>query len=126
MKAILKHNFIRFLIVGVLNTLIGYGTFYLLFRYFQIQPYLANAIGYVVALAVAFSLSKDFVFEKSYRAGMVTKFIFAFLLSFGLNQLVLFLLISNAYIIPELAQVVAMASYTLTFYFLNKHFVFGR
>ncbi len=57
MKKVLNNNFVRFLIVGTVNTLIGYGVFYLLLTYCDAQAYLANSAGYMVALIVAFLLS---------------------------------------------------------------------
>ncbi len=124
MKKVLNNNFVRFLIVGTVNTLIGYGVFYLLLTYCDAQAYLANSAGYMVALIVAFLLSKTFVFESKYTHQMVPRFILAFLVAFFINQLVLLSLIQRFQIIPEFAQVVAMSVYTIIFYFLNKKFVF--
>ncbi|SMQ61823.1 Putative flippase GtrA (transmembrane translocase of bactoprenol-linked glucose) [Pseudidiomarina planktonica] len=119
-------EFFRFLVVGVINTAVGYGVFYLLLRYLHVQPYLANAIGYCVALSVAFTLSRCFVFNKTYKPRMVLNFTIAFILAFGLNQITLFLSLNVAGLIPELAQLFAMAVYTVAFFFLNKYFVFNR
>lgn len=126
MKLVIENELVRFLLVGAFNTLIGYGVFYILFSCFQLSPYISNAFGYIAALIVAFVLSKHFVFRSTYRKGMVTKFILAFLMSFALNQLVLLMLIKYSQLTPEIAQILAMASYTLIFYILNKYLVFNR
>ncbi|EGU58746.1 GtrA family protein [Vibrio tubiashii ATCC 19109] len=55
-------QFIKFLSVGVINTVIGYGTFLVFLRFLAIDPEVANAIGYLFALTVAFFLNKNFVF----------------------------------------------------------------
>ncbi|WP_417665696.1 GtrA family protein [Pseudidiomarina sp.] len=126
MKRVIENELVRFILVGAFNTLIGYGVFYILFTYFQLTPYISNAFGYIAALIVAFGLSKQFVFRSTYQKGMVTKFIVAFLISFALNQFVLLLMIEYSQLAPEIAQILAMASYTLIFYLLNKYFVFSR
>lgn len=126
MKRVIENELIRFLLVGGFNTLIGYGVFFILFACFQLTPYISNAFGYIVALIVAFGLSKKFVFRSTYQKGMVTKFIVAFLIAFGFNQFVLLLTIEYTPLIPEIAQILAMVSYTLIFYLLNKYFVFSR
>ena len=125
-KWFMGHPFCRFVLVGIVNTVVGYGVFYALFVYCDVQPYAANAIGYLVALSIAFFLSKNFVFAKKYKPKMLLKYTISFIFCFCINQLVLFVLVNAKYMIPELAQIVAMLTYTLAFYFANKYFVFGR
>lgn len=117
--------FFRYLIAGGINTLVGYGVFLFLFWAYAIQPAYANAVGYLVALILAFILNKFFVFKSpKLSLGVVTRFYIAFLCAFLLNQLVLFLLCSVLLLSAEISQIFAMAGYTLLFYYLNKIYVF--
>lgn len=116
----------KYAVAGVINTCVGYAVFWIAFRWIGLGPALANAIGYAIALSVAFLLNKYFVFSNSqpfvHAAG---RFAAAFSVAFSLNQFVLFILLRMFFLSGEVAQIFAMAVYTLTFYFLCKYFVFA-
>ncbi len=117
---------LKYGISGVINTAVGYGVFWILFTQLQVSAEWANAFGYAVALVVAFILNKVFVFNNAtFHQRMILRFIVAFLLSFIINQIILIALHRGLSIRAEFAQVVAMASYTVVFYLLNKRFVFS-
>jgi len=116
---------LKYILSGLVNTVIGYSVFLILITLFTIRPEYANAVGYGVALVAAFILNKIFVFDQSTTSrSTIPKFIAAFIAAFSLNQLVLFLLHRTMGMHAEAAQVFAMISYTVSFYFLNKNFVF--
>ncbi len=118
---------LKFIFAGVANTAIGYGVFLLLVTLLDMNPSYANAIGYVIALIAAFILNKTFVFNQSTTdRSTIPKFIVAFGIAFGINQLVLISGYRLAGLDPKIAQVFAMISYTVVFYILNKKFVFNR
>jgi len=118
-------QFFKYIISGVINTTVGYGIFFLFIRIFNVSIVYANAMGYSIALIVAFTLNKVFVFNKSkYNQHSITRFILAFVLSFIANQLILMIFCLAIGLSAEISQIFAMLSYTFTFYFLNKYFVF--
>lgn len=118
---------LKFIFAGVANTAIGYGVFLLLVTLLDMNPSYANAIGYVIALIAAFILNKTFVFNQSTTdRSTIPKFIVAFGIAFGINQLVLISGYRLAGLDPKIAQVFAMISYTVVFYILNKKFVFSE
>lgn len=120
------NEFIKFLVAGVINTLTGYGVFWIMWKWAGFSPEGANAIGYVTALLLAFILNHFFVFSGSvFSMTSVTRFIAAFGTAFAINQGVLFVLFRIFFVPPEIAQVFAMTVYTIIFYFLNKWFVFS-
>lgn len=115
----------KYLIAGLVNTLVGYGVFLLLLATSIMLPEVANAISYVIALVVAFILNKVFVFKSSVKnAVAIPKFIAAFAISFLVNQLVLILFYRLLNSPAAIAQIPAMVSYTIVFYVLNKHYVY--
>ena len=115
----------KYLIAGLVNTLVGYGVFLLLLASSSMLPEVANAISYVIALVVAFILNKVFVFKSSVKnAVAIPKFIAAFAISFLVNQLVLILFYRLLNSPAAIAQIPAMVSYTIVFYVLNKHYVY--
>jgi putative flippase GtrA len=122
---VLNKEFFKFLIAGVMNTIVGYSAFVFFFLRVGIRPEVANAIAYAIALTLAYLLNKYFVFSKSktnYRT--VVRFLFSFVLAFGLNQLALNIMYRRLGIIPEISQLISMSVYTIAFYVLNKHFAF--
>ena len=118
---------IKYALTGVINTLIGYGVFWVLFTQFNIHAEYANAAGYGIALVFAFLLNKVFVFNQStFHPGMVPRFIIAFLVAFLINQLVLIVFHRVFDVRAEIAQILAMGTYTVLFYILNKRYVFNQ
>lgn len=118
---------IKYIFAGVFNTAVGYGVFWVLLSQFGTPAEYANAVGYGVALIFAFLLNKIFVFNNStFQQRMIPKFILAFLASFIINQIVLILLHRVIGIRAEIAQFLAMGTYTVIFYLLNKRFVFSE
>jgi putative flippase GtrA len=91
-------EFAKFILAGVINTLVGYSTFWVGIHAFGLSPFLSNASGYAVALAIAYLLNRHFVFSShraiptgggSRDAGSIIRFLFAFVFAFALNQLTL-------------------------------------
>lgn len=58
----------RFLMVGVINTIVGYGIIFVAMRFFAFGPYLANTIGYGIALMVSFALNLAWTFGSREKA----------------------------------------------------------
>lgn len=117
---------VRYGLVGALNTGVGYGVYLLGLRAMGWQPAWANALGYFVALLAAFQLNKSFVFRSSRPTQKaVVDFFKAFGLAFLANQGALAAGLELG-LSPEIAQVVAMSVYTVTFFLLNKYFVFQQ
>lgn len=117
---------LKYLIVGLVNTLVGYGAFFILVRAMQIIPEIANALSYALALTIAFTLNKIYVFERAtVTLRAIAKFIISFLLSFTINQFVFISFYRVMGFSAETSQLPAMLAYTLVFYALNKYFVFS-
>lgn len=117
---------LKYLAVGVLNTLVGYGVFFILVRFLHVTPEIANTIGYILALSVAFLLNRTYVFRGDVLISRaIPRFLLAFTIAFSINQLVLIFFYRYLDFAAEISQVPATISYTLVFYALNKHFVFS-
>ena len=115
----------RYAIVGMFNTIIGYGVFVFCYNLLNLHPNIANIIGYGIAIVIAHQLNKTFVFKiKVMSRFLIYKYLSAFALSFILNQLTLYSLVFFYSISPHIAQVFAMIVYTFTFYILNRYFVY--
>lgn len=117
---------VRYIVAGLVNNVVGYGAFLVALKLLQTSAQVANVIAYAVGLQAAFLLNRFYVFKGSTistRTGI--RFLVAFALAFGINQLVLLALVQGSEIAPEIAQLFAMASYMGIFYLLNKYLVWN-
>jgi putative flippase GtrA len=82
----LAGEFLRFLIVGGINTVVAYGVYLLLLPWLRYE--VAYAIGYAVGIATAYALSTAFVFRQPLRKRSAARFplvyVVQFLVSLGL------------------------------------------
>lgn len=115
----------KYIVSGVVNTVVGYGVFWMLLRGLHSSPEAANAVGYIVALGIAFLLNRFYVFTASkISTYTILRFLMSFAAAFAINQGVLIFLIRFFYVLPEIAQGFSMLAYTISFYISNKYFVF--
>lgn len=116
---------IRYLIAGLINTLLGYGVFISFVFFMNFNPYYANGLGYCIALCVAFLLNKYYVFnKKETNIYHVIRFLITFLIAFIINLIILFVCLDFLELNSALGQIFAMLSYTVSFYIFNKYIVF--
>lgn len=97
LKKIFDPTFFRFLLVGVVNTLVGYGVMFGLYnlaglhRLGGLGYWLSSAANYVVGSIVSFFLNKHFTFRNREKgAGVVLRFVInisvCYLLAYGLAK----------------------------------------
>ena len=123
----------RFLLVGVINTLVGCGAMFLLYNAAHWSYWAASAANYVLGGVVSFFLNKYFTFRRrewSWR--QVVRFAVnvavCWLLAYGLAKpLVLRLLAGEALWLQEnAAMVVGMCLYTGLNYLGQRFFAFRK
>ncbi|AHE94717.1 TPA: GtrA family protein [Campylobacter fetus subsp. venerealis] len=115
--------FLRYLCVGVLNTIVGFGIIFTL-MYIGYSAEISNLIGYICGIIFSYFMNKFFTFNtKNRNKKEFIKFIIAMLISYVLNLLMLKTCLSlgiNAYI----AQLFAGAAYTVSGFLISKFWVF--
>jgi putative flippase GtrA len=122
--------FIRFAVVGMANTFVGFAIILLLQLGLAVDARAANAMGYGAGFVLGFILNRNFVFTGA-DAGLQTllRYAFAALAAFLINQVVL------AGALPALgasrgaallAQGAAVGSGTVVFFALCRSWVFRR
>ena len=120
---------IKYLLVGVLNTIVGFGLIFLL-MWRGFSPELSNIIGYAVGICFSFVMNKIFTFKskqasKTANLKEFLKFVSSMLIAWILNFITLKICLKmgvNAY----LAQIISGAIYTITGYLLSKIWVFKK
>ncbi|WP_199648733.1 GtrA family protein [Pseudoflavonifractor sp. AF19-9AC] len=97
LKKIFDPIFFRFIVVGVINTLVGYGVMFGLYnlaglhRWGDTGYWISSAANYVVGSIVSFFLNKHFTFRNQEKgAGVVLRFVVnisvCYLLAYGLAK----------------------------------------
>lgn len=91
-------QFIKYVVVGCINTAITLIVIFVCKSLLNIDPYIANAIGYVAGLINSFIWNKNWVFksQKGYSREAI-KFIVGFGLCYALQLLVVYLINSTEF-----------------------------
>ena len=126
--AALAWTAVRFAIVGLANTAVGFGVIMALQFGLRTPPHLANAGGYAVGFVLSFTLNRRFTFADQGPLGpTAVRFAIAALAAFALNQAVLSGAthwLGHGGAAPVLAQAFAAVSYTVTLFVLCRLWVF--
>ncbi len=118
-------QFSRFLVVGVLNTLLGYAVIFACMYGAGLSPELSNVAGYAVGLFLSYFLNKFYTFESASKSHKeIMRFLAVFALAYGANFIALQVLIYQMGIYKGLSQVLAGIIYIVASFLLNKHYVF--
>jgi len=118
----LPFQFVRFLVVGLGNTIFSY-TVFAAFIWLGFPYKYASLLSLVLGIFFSFYMQRRWVFRRAQPAA-IYKFILTWCLLYGLNVLIISFLISknlNAY----LAGAIAVIPVTLLSFFILKLAVFG-
>lgn len=129
---LLKNSFLRFVLVGVCNTLLSLVLMFLLER---LGYWPSTAIAYVAGAALSFFVNRSFTFhsdEDFWRS--VGKFIVnvavCYVIAYALAQPLVRMVLGETAISPvwqeRIAKVVGMGLYTLLNYFGQRFFAFRK
>lgn len=122
---------LKFLAVGVVNTLVGDGIMFLLYNLINCSYWFSSAANYVVGGIVSFFLNKYFTFQNHERSiKQVAKFIVnvavCYLIAYGAAKPVVMWLLSGqpVKLQENVAMFVGMGLYTVLNYFGQRFFAF--
>lgn len=116
---------IKFGMVGVLNTIVGFGTYTLCFYLFHMDDRLANVISYILGLTNSFIFNKFWTFRSSQKPFREIVFFFiVFLAAFGVQYTVYSALKVYLHMLPIFAYISGMVVYTVTGFIGNKLLTF--
>lgn len=118
-------QFVRYIIVGVLNTLLGYSIIFACMYLLGLSAVTSNVIGYGVGLIQSYFLNKNFTFNSDSKSKLeALRFLLVFLISYLSNLGALLFFIKVAGWNEAVAQVCSSVIYVLMSYLLNKYYVF--
>jgi len=119
------NKFIKFGLVGVLNTLINWIIFILL-NFIGIYYIVANIIAYAIATANSYIWNSKWVFKYNgeNKKETTVKFVILNLIGLGLNTAILYLLVDMAGFNKLIALIITTGIVMIINYILNKVWVF--
>lgn len=121
-QKIIDKTTLRFLLVGVINTLVGYCVAFLCLNALGLNYWLSSAMNYVVGSILSYFLNKFFTFKKKgYSLVEVVKFIIniavCYLLAYGIAKPLAFWIFAE--LTPTLKDNLAMLAGAGIFVVLN-------
>ncbi|WP_136417632.1 GtrA family protein [Herbaspirillum sp. ST 5-3] len=118
-------QFFRYIIVGVANSMVGYGVIFGCMYLLGLSPEASNVAGYAVGLVVSYVLNRTYTFNsKQSRRAEFMRFLVVFAIAYGLNFVALLILIHQLGLHEGASQIVAGVVYVLSAYAMNKYYVF--
>jgi putative flippase GtrA len=121
----LRVQLARFLLVGVLNTILGLSVILAAKALLGWGDFAANAIGYAVGLVASFVLNRSWTFRDRGRISPAfVRFVAAFALAYLANLATVFGLRDLASVNSYFAQVAGIFPYTAIFFVASRAFVF--
>ena len=119
---------LKYILTGIINTLTTYFTSIILLEIFNFYLVISNLIGFLFGIFISFCLNRSFVFkskDKKIRK-QILKFICAFLISYLIN-LIFLIMCSYVFLINYyVSQIIAMVTYSLSFYYLANKYIFNK
>ena len=130
LKKLFDPTLFRFLLVGCVNTLVGYGVMFGLYNLTPLNTWgsrgqwIASAANYIVGSIVSFFLNKHFTFRNQERgAGVVLRFVLnitvCWLLAYGLAQPIMARLLAETALSEQLKGNLTLLAGSGLFVILN-------
>ena len=131
MKKLLDKTFLRFAMVGVINTIVGTAIMFVFYNVFHFSYWISSASNYFFGSILSFFLNKYFTFQNhSHDPRIVLRFVLniavCYFLAYSIAKpLVSWVLSGAAQKVQEnLAMLAGMGIFTMLNYFGQKFFAF--
>jgi len=118
-----RKQIIQFCGVGILNTIIGYGAFFILVNY--LYYLLALLIAQIIGVTHSFLWNKYWIFKsKKFQLFEFIKFNLIYAIVFIVNAIALFVSVDIIHTNPRIAQLILLPVITLVSFFGQKFWTF--
>ncbi|MEA3437856.1 MAG: GtrA family protein [Thermodesulfobacteriota bacterium] len=121
-------KFLKFAAVGFSGLLVDYAFTYLFKEIFKVQKYIANSIGFTIAASTNYILNRVWTFESPNKDIVVeyTTFLIISFIGLGINNLILWLIVSKFRINFYVAKFFAICVVTLWNFLANFFITFNQ
>lgn len=124
---------IKFLFVGLVNTLVGAGTMFLFYNLVHFNYWFSSVCNYIAGGIVSFFLNKYFTFanhQKSWKQVIyfICTLAICYVLAYLIAKKAVYILLSNQSqtVRDNISMAVGMCLYTILNYFGQRLFVFSK
>lgn len=127
-------SFFKFILVGIINTIIGTSLMFLFYNIFIWGYWLSSGIAYIVASIVSYFFNKHFTFKSTVRNvfGLMKFFIsiiICYFIAYALAKSITVYMLKDMYlstsVIEQIALIIGMGIYSVLNYFGQKFWVFS-
>ncbi|MDR2975906.1 MAG: GtrA family protein [Streptococcaceae bacterium] len=126
LKVLNQRQEIRFIEVGIINTIVGYGT-YALLVFLGINYLIANTISTIVGVINSYFWNKFYTFQSPKRsASEIVRFVSVYLVSFLIGTLFIYYLVDQFGVNKYVVGVLNLFVTTAISYFGHKYFSFRK
>lgn len=124
---------IKFILVGIVNTIVGTGVMFFLYNFCSVNYWIASASNYIVGSIVSYFLNKYFTFKNTERSiRQIVKFIInisvCYFIAYGVARPVVATLLPGAREKAggNIAMLVGMSLFVILNYFGQRFYVFRK
>lgn len=132
-KAKFDITFVKFIVVGVINTLLGTAVMFIAYNMFHLSYWISSAANYVVGSICSYFLNKYFTFHNKEKSPVIViKFIInitvCYLIAYGGAQRLIMWLLSDFSIKwqDNIAMLCGMGLFVILNYFGQRFFAFKK
>lgn len=133
MKVIDRTTF-KFVIVGIINTLLGNGIMFFMYNFMKINYWYSSISNYIIGSIISYFLNKYYTFQyKKKEKCIIIKFIInilcCYIIAYGLIKKIIFYFFFNYLsniVIENISMFVGMCSFIILNYFGQKFYVFKK
>ena len=116
---------LRFLAVGVVNSIFGYGVIFACMYLAGMSPEISNVVGYTAGLVVSYVLNRNYTFRSTKRQRTeIARFFAGFAVAYILNFLVLLVSVHGLHMSKGLSQILSGLVYVVSSFLMSKYYVF--
>ena len=116
---------IRYLLVGIVNTLVGLGTIYLAMYFLQMGVASSNAFGYLIGIMVSFALNKKWTFKsQDHPVYSFLRYLLVLLVAYVANLETVLFANSHFELNAYLSQALGIIPYTAIGFMGSRYFAF--
>lgn len=127
-KKIFDKIFWKFILVGIINTVVGTGIMFICYNILHFNYWVSTAMNYIIGSVVSFFLNKHFTFQNhEHNWNIILKFIInifvCYLIAYGIAKpLVSYLLAEQSIVIQENGAMLAGMCFYVGLNYLGQRF----
>lgn len=133
LKELVDEKMIKFLLVGVINTMVGIGVMFIAYNFLHLGYWISSALNYILGSIVSYVLNKNFTFKSNNNETQaIIKFLIniacCYLIAYGGAKPLMFLIFKDfeQQIRDNLSMLTGMCIFVIINYIGQRYFVFGN